>query len=70
MFDKDKTIIIGQGDGISKKLSKEFGIKNLSSRVFKNLDFSTYNHIIYTSTDPAIDISKSNISSYLDTSTL
>ena len=66
MFDKDKTIIIGQGDGISKKLSKEFGIKNLSSRVFKNLDFSNYNHIIYTSTDTAIDISKSNISTYLE----
>ena len=53
MMVKNKSLIIGRGDGISKYLSQEFGFENLPSNQIKDINLSNYKNIIYTSTDPS-----------------
>lgn len=65
MFYPNKSIIIGNGNGISRFLSKNLGIKAISSNDLKNIDISKFQNIIYTSCDPTHSLNKENITSYL-----
>lgn len=65
MTNKLKSLIIGKGQGISKYLSNELDITCISSSEIYKLDFSEYDHIIYTSTNPSHFINLENMSSYI-----
>ena len=63
---KTNSLIIGKGQGISKYLSNKIGIKCISSSEISKLDFSKYQNIIYTSTDPSYIINSQNIYKYIE----
>ena len=63
---KNKSLIVGRGNGISKYLFDKFGFDNCSSSQIRNINLSDYNNIIYTSSDPSFEIPKNKISEYLE----
>ena len=64
----NKSIIIGSGtgSGFSKYLSDNLKIKTIPSSVIDDFDLSSFNNIIYTSTDPSFDLIKVDINKYLE----
>ena len=66
MLTNRKSLIIGKGEGISKYLSIKLGIKSVSSSEISKLNFSDFNNIIYTSTNPSHLVDSNNISSYIE----
>ena len=42
MIDKKRSLIIGKGEGLSKYLSTQLGIKSVSSREIPKLNFSEF----------------------------
>ena len=61
-----RSLIIGRGNGISKYLTKEFGFDNIASNQMKEINLSCYENIIYTSSDPSVEIPNHQISAYLE----
>ena len=65
MSSKKNPLIIGKGQGISKYLSNQIGIKCISSGEISKIDFSKFQNIIYTSTDPSYIVNSKNIYPYI-----
>ncbi len=63
---KNDEIIIGRGNGISQYLSDNLNINSLPSSELKNLNLSKYKNIIYTSSDPSINLQRVDITDYLE----
>ena len=63
---KTDEIIIGRGRGLSNFLSKNLNINSLPCSELKNIDLSKYKNIIYTSSDPSINLKSVDIIDYLE----
>ena len=63
---KTGEIIIGKGNGISKFLSDSLNINLLPASELKNINLSEYKNIIYTSSDPSINLKNVDIANYLE----
>ena len=63
---KTGEIIIGKGNGISKFLSDSLNINLLPASELKNINLSEYKNIIYTSSDPSINLENVDIANYLE----
>ena len=63
---KNKSLIVGRGNGISRYLFDKLSCDNCTSAQIGNVNLSEYNNIIYTSSDPAFEMPKNKISEYLE----